>query len=200
MLRLGKGKKKEETKRRILGALAEKKELSYNQLAKETRISRRILTERLKELVKEGKVIEEIRRGEKGPPKVVYRLTTDVVEELKPMLEELKLLRDIERMLNHAIIKVNSLREKGFLSPAEAAEKIYKLVGHAISLILFYSLGRKPLQDETLEHVVAAEPIRVLKKIFSGIQGVKDEEIQGYIASIIEGEWERFKHNTDFSR
>jgi DNA-binding HxlR family transcriptional regulator len=194
---LGKGKKKEEkkeeTKRRILAALAEKRELSYNQLARETRISRRILGERLRELVKERRLIEEIRREGRGPPKVVYRLTKDVVEELKPMLDELKFFHNTERIVSNILAKVKSLRENGLLSPAEATEKINKLVGHAVSLILLSALGRKPIQDEALELVVAAEPIRVIKKIFSAVHELKDKEIQNYLAPILENEWKQFK-------
>jgi DNA-binding HxlR family transcriptional regulator len=178
MLREGKAKKKEETKHRILAVLAEKKELSFNQLARETGISRRILAKRLRELKAEGKIVEEIRReGGKGPPKVIHRLTEHIVEELNPLLEQLKIYHDIEHMLSYCIEKVKALGKEGRLTPSQATEKIMEVARHASTLLILYALARKPLKDEDLELVATAEPIRTLKKIFSEM-GVEDDKLR----------------------
>jgi DNA-binding HxlR family transcriptional regulator len=185
---------REETKGRILRALAEKKELSFNQLARETKISRRILAERLRELKAEGKIVEEIRReGGRGPPKVIHRLTEHVVEELNPLLEQLKIYHDIEHMLSYGIEKVKALGKEGRLTPSQATEKIMEVASHASTLLILYALVRKPLKDEDLELVATAEPIRTLKKIFSEICGVEDDKLRIKLYDAVMSELDKFK-------
>jgi DNA-binding HxlR family transcriptional regulator len=183
---------REETKNKILKALAEKKELSFNQLAKETGISRRILAKRLKELKAELKVVDEIKRSERGPPKIVYRLTQDLMEEMEPAVKELILLHDIEKKFSLVIEWVKASREDGRLTPSEAGEKMIDLTTRAARILISYALGRKPLQNEDLDSIVLGEAMMMIRKLFFNL-GVKDEEIRSYFATIFLRELEEFE-------
>lgn len=76
---------KEKTRLKIFAAL-KGQSLSFGELADKTRISRRILVKRLREMEENKEVIVSFERSNRGPAKTVYRLMAEVEAKYGPLI------------------------------------------------------------------------------------------------------------------
>jgi DNA-binding transcriptional regulator GbsR (MarR family) len=158
---------KEETRARLLVALKGKK-LCFSELAKKTKISKRILVERLREMEVNNEVLVELKRSKKGAPKVIYMLKDDVVKEYGDQIdraaETIAFMRSLEWVAELASKVGLHEIEKNIKSKESAIEEHLAILQQLHQAWLEHIMKLKPLQPP-FERYVAKECINALQRI-----------------------------------
>ena len=158
---------REQTRLKILLALKGKK-LCFSELAEKTKLSKRILVERLREMEVNNEVLVKLERSKKGAPKVIYILKDDVVEEYGDQLdraaETIAFMRSLEWVAELASKVGLHEIEKNIKSKESAIEEHLAILQQLHQAWLEHIIKLKPLQPP-FERYVATECINTLKRI-----------------------------------
>jgi len=186
--------RKEETRLKIFTALRDRS-LSFNELAEKTKISRRILAARLREMEEKKEVFVSFERAKKGPPKVKYTLVDEnYLKKMEPLVKHMKFITAIEELVNQIVDVIMTLARVGRLDPDSAAEKIVDLVIKSSIILLRAELVREPYAEPDWDRFVRGEVIGVLKRVFNRLIGVPiDEKIRREVNESLNEDYKRLK-------